>query len=456
MDANRSFSRYDGDNENQQNDEQLLKRVPIKTSLQTNSDLPPKPPSVSRARLENFIYNVDTTIGRGKLFIYVMIELILLIAIGTTGTLWFLNQSTAKKTVPTPSVSTNPVVGQASFFNSGASGTDNSTGICDEIQVTLHNLKSPTAGHSYYVWLLPDTENAEEGITTLLGSLTVSNGTASLTYANPQHNNLLLIGSRFLITEETSNSSPDVPSPDQHAWRYYAALPQTPNPQDPNKYSNLDHIRHLLAKDPTLQQLKIQGGLNTWFYANVQKILAWAITAKTGQQQDPNTLRRTLVDILYYLDGTQFVVGDLPQGAPAPDVDQQIARVPLLSAPDPANQNPPGYIHHIETHLQGLTDAPDATDAQRALAYKIDTELGKINTCLQQVQQDAKQLVGMSNTQLATPAAASLLTDLLGNANSAYVGQLDPTTDTRQGGAIWIHDVMSQVATLDVKPFTGM
>lgn len=148
-----------------------------------------------------------------------------------------------------------------------------------------------------------------------------------------------------------------------------------PNPQDLHHYSNLDHVRHLLAKDPTLQQLNMQGGLNTWFYANVQKILAWAIAAKTGQQQ--------------------------------------------------------------------------------TLAYKIDTELSKINTRLQQVQHDAKQLVGMSNTQLATPAAASLLTDLLGNANSAYVGELDPTTDTRQGGAIWIHDVMPQIASLDLRSLQG-
>src|SRR5262249_15247514 len=155
--------------------------------------------------------------------------------------------------------------------------------------------------------------------------------------------------------------------------------------------------------------------------------------------------------ILDYLDGTNFVAGDVLPGTPIA-ADPQISRIPILSlSPDSTNQKPSGYIHHIEIHLQGLTDSPDATDAQRILASKISNELNKINGHLEQVRQDAKQLINMSDTQIASPTAASLLTDLAGQANSAFVGQLDPVTNTRQEGATWVHDVMPQIATLKVE-----
>ena len=418
--------------------------------ISSPSRLKTKTPNFWRRRDEG-----DKTRGKRKLLVGILIALVSFTIIGSASTLLFLNLNHSQPGSP---VAKNPIVGQVSFFGSGHIGTDNNTGICDEIHINLKNLTPPTAGHSYYAWLLPDMGNTEEGITTSLGRLTVNNGVASLTFANPTYQNLLLIGSRFLISEESSSVTPSVPTPNQHAWRYYAALPQTPNPQDPNHYSNLNHIRHLLAKDPTLHDLNMQGGLSTWFYTNVQKILEWANTAKgTGQQQDPTLLRHAFIRILDYLDGTQYVAGDVPPGTPI-DVDPpQIARVPLLSlASDPANQNPPGYIHHIEKHLQGLTESPDATDVEQTLASKIDNALDKINALLQQVRQDAKQLVNMSNTQLASAQAISIMSDFVKQANDAFVGQLDPATGTRQGGATWIHDVMPQLATLNVKAFTSL
>src|SRR5262249_39018119 len=136
------------------------------------------------------------------------------------------------------------------------------------------------AGNSYYAWLLPDRGHSEESTVTFLGRLTVKNGAASMTYTNPTHENLLLTKSRFLITEESTSSSYRIPSPDQRTWRYSATLPQTPDLQDPHHFSNLDHIRHLLAKDPTLQKLGMQGGLGTWFYQNVKSVREWANTAQ--------------------------------------------------------------------------------------------------------------------------------------------------------------------------------
>jgi hypothetical protein len=127
----------------------------------------------------------------------------------------------------------SPVITQAYLFSSDQVGTDNiTTGICDEIQLNLQNSTSPAAGNSYYARLLPDTSNTE-GPTVALGKVIITNGVAHLTYTDPNHGNLLLTESRFLITEESANSMPNAPSPNTQTWRYYAAIPQTPNPQDP-------------------------------------------------------------------------------------------------------------------------------------------------------------------------------------------------------------------------------
>ena len=203
----------------------------------------------------------DTRRGR-NLLMFTLIPLVLLLMIGSTGILFVLGSS--KSTSPMP----DTIVGQVFFLGSDQIGTDYNTGICDEIQVNLNHLTPPTADKSYYAWLLPDRGHAEESPATFLGDLAVNKGAASITYTNPTHENLLLTKSRFLVTEESTSSPPSIPSPNQQVWRYAAAIPQTPDPQNPH-YSYLDHIRHLLAKDLTLQQRGMQGGLSTWFYENV-------------------------------------------------------------------------------------------------------------------------------------------------------------------------------------------
>jgi hypothetical protein len=417
-------------------------------SFQTSGGLPQILPSVGAgSKPRTTIEAVGTRKGGGHNFlILALIALVILLVISSAGMLFFLSGS--KSTSPPPS----PFVGQVVFISSGQRGTDYNTGICDEIQVNLNHLTPPTEGKSYYAWLLPDSGHAEESPAAFLGRLTVDNGAASITYTSPKHENLLLTKSRFLITEEGTNSPLSLPSPDQHFWRYFAAIPQTPNPQNPRNYSYLDHVRHLLTQDPTLQQLGMQGGLSTWFYENVKSVRAWANIAQgAGKGGRFSVVHSNIISILDYLDGTNFVAGDVPPGTPI-TADPQISSLPILSlGPDPANQKPSSYIYHLEIHLQGLIDSPDATDAQRTLASKIDNELEKTNGILQQVRQDAKKLVAMSDAQMATAAAASLLSDLVKNTDSAFVGQLDPATNRRQGGATWVHDVIPQFAILNVK-----
>src|SRR5205085_12152625 len=156
---------------------------------------------------------------------------------------------------------TGQIMGHIYFLSSEQLSEDSSQGIDDEVQIDLHNLANPAPGKSYYGWLLRD-ENLGEANSTFLGKLPVNSGNVDMLYTgDAQHSNLLEVDSRFLITEEDAAITPITPSPDYSTWRYYAEFPQSPNPADPNHYSFLDHLRHLLASDPTLNDLEMPGGL---------------------------------------------------------------------------------------------------------------------------------------------------------------------------------------------------
>ncbi len=420
-----------------------------KTPPRPNYDRPPK-----RSWWKRLLRNEET--GRPSLFVSILIALVILLVVGSAGTFLFLNiktaPSTAKPVLPPP----NPTLGQVSFFGSDQIGAENNTGVADEVRINLKHLKPPAAGHNYYAWLLNTGNSKGGGLPLFLGNVTVNKESASLAFANPTHENLLLTKSSFLITEESSSPTPSIPSTDQHVWRYFGTLSQDPNPKDPNHFSNFDHVQHLLAADPLLQDSKIPGGLSTWFYRNVQKVFEWSNAAQgTGEQQGFEVVHRNLVRIMDYLDGADLVAAEVPEGTPIVIEPPQYANVPLLTF-DLVHQNPPGYIVNLETNLQGLTTSPDATDEQRALASRMDGELEKVNEFLFKVHDDAKQLVKLSQKDLADPKNAPIFTDMVNNANNAYQGQLDPVTSKRQGGATLVHDLMPQIATIDVKAFTSL
>jgi hypothetical protein len=146
----------------------------------------------------------------------------------------------------------------------------------------------------------------------------------------------------------------------------------------------------------------MQGGLSTWFYQNIQQIFQWANTAQEAlQQQDNASFNHNIIQILGYLDGAQYINGDVSSEMQT-EANVQIPRIPLLTV-NPMTQSPTGYIYHIQTHLQGITSSPGATDAQQTLAGKMDTELNKINAFLQQVRQDAKNLLPFQMISLPVP-----------------------------------------------------
>jgi hypothetical protein len=345
------------------------------------------------------------------------------------------------------------LVGHITFLSSEQLSENSSQGIDDEVQVDLHSLASPAVGKSYYAWLLGD-KNLGESRATLLGRLSVNQGNAYALYpGDQQHTNLLEFNSRFVVTQEDAAMMPIAPSPDSSAWRYYGEIPQSPDPRNSHHYSFLDHLRHLLASEPMLNDLELPGGLNNWFYRNSGKLIEWTVSARDRweESKDLAFVRRQTTRTLTYLDGLSFVQQDMPPDATLPDTSK-LDSVGLLDVNGP-NQNPASYIGSIVYHLNGLLDAPGSTPDVREIAAQIITVMNNVGGWLGTLRADAKQLVAMTDAQLGQSAAFTLLNDMVDQANHAYVGELDSTSGEMREGVTWIHEHLQSLATLPVTQY---
>lgn len=355
-----------------------------------------------------------------------------------------------------PSTAQGTVVGHIFFESSGQYNADGSQGSADVLQIDLSGISAPDAGTSYYGWLLADRHAAPGTQALALGVLPVSGGSMHVHYAAAGHSNLLRFAASLLITQEPAGVQPAQPSADAATWRYRADFPQTPDPgESAPHYSLLDQLRLLLADDPTIERLGLHGGLNFWFFRNVQKVLESASASHDywGQPQAESLLRRHLTLILYYLDGTQYAGEDQPtqQRGSAPFE----AGAGLLEVRE--GQNPPGYVYSIDLVLQSAMGSPGATASQRALAGAIGATLRSVTSWLNQLRSDARQLDAMSDAQLLQPRAESLLNDMYSMAQYAFVGQPDVSGTSTLGGASLINYDVERLATLtvDTLPLPG-
>ncbi len=385
---------------------------------------------------------------------YFIVVMALVIAIlGTFGALLLVTHSNA-------SVVSNKVVGHVFFVNSGQLNENSAQGINDELQIDLSGMPDPSVGNSYYAWILSD-KNQSESAPVLLGRLAVNHGNVHYLYTGDQrHTNLLAVVSRFLITENSTNTPSNNPLIDTSTWRYYGEIPQTPSPVDKLHFSMLDHLRHLLVESPELRIRGLHGGLALWFVRNIATISGLANGARDDwHRNDAKSIHNQAIRILDYLDGVSFVHTDVPPGTPvlADPRNAQIALLgPAPNNPDPPGyvydgESPPGYVYLISIHMEGAIQAPQTTPDQRRLAIQINTGLDNVKRLLESVFRDAKQLSGMTNIQLLQPSSLSMLDDLATQAQYAYTGQLNPSTGQSEGGAIWIYGNLQRLANFDIR-----
>ncbi len=404
----------------------------------------------------------STRISRRRAF-YIGGAVLLLVALLGVGLASFFYLPTLR---PAPS-------GHAFYISSGLLG-DGAQGIADEMQIDLQNIPAPQAGKSYHAWLLGDQDPVRRDDLLnpppvkppilLTNNLRVSNGIVHFLYTGDvQHNNLLSNTSRLLITEENVASTGSAPSPDHATWRYFALLPQTPIPGDSNGFSALIHIRHLFYNETDIRVLGLYGGLDIYVFRNTEKILEWAVSARDDWNGDKTSdgqlslIRNQFIRILDYLDGTLNRHVDIPDSVPFL-ADQKIARVSLLTvdqakqSPPFYSQNPPGDVDHMQLHVGQVAKATDITPDMRQHAQDILIgldNLGGKNGWLTDVHNDVVRLFNMSqNTvQLRQPAAGALLDDLVTKATYAYIGKLNPATNSVQPGVTQIHYDVQHLAT---------
>ncbi len=387
---------------------------------------------------------------------YFIVVMVLVIAIlGTFGALLLATHSNA-------SVTSNQVIGHVFFVNSGQLNENSAQGLNDELQIDLSGMPDPSVGHSYYAWILSD-KNQSESAPVLLGRLAVNHGNVHYLYMGDQrHTNLLAVVSRFLITEDSTNTPSNNPLIDTSTWRYYGEIPQTPSPLDKLHFSMLDHLRHLLVESPELRIRGLHGGLALWFVRNIATISGLANGARDDwHRNDAQSIHNQAVRILDYLDGVSYVHTDVPPGTPllADPRNAQIALVgPTPNNPDPPgygynDESPPGYVYLIGIHMDGAIQSPQTTPDQRKLAIQINAGLDNVKRLLESVFRDAKQLSGMRSIQLLHPSTLSILNDLVTQAQNAYTGQLNPSTGQSGGGAIWIYGNLQRLATFDIRQY---
>ena len=419
---------------------------------------PPQPPATSKRR---------------TWLVITLLAVIVVVVGASLGTFFLISHQNRSSGIP------GPPGGVAFLYSSGQINQSSSQGIEDGVRISLKNIPMPSSGTSYYAWLLSDkqtsatitTTASASGATTtgssacptrtsapgtaqalLLGRLPVTNGNINLSYVDQNHTNLLQRYSRFLITEENTNSTPVTPSSDQNAWRFYGEFPQS-RQQAGQCFSALDYIRHLLVEGSTLQGLGIYGTLDIQALRNTLKILEWAGSAKDST--DTNFKHRQVIRILDYLDGVAAVQQDAPGESLL--VDKALAQIPLLN---PLNLQTPGgesYLQRIDSQLKGLISASGVTSQVRALARSTEADLVNLQTWLEMVRADAiqveKAFQQSGGQALQQPAMLTRLAEMQTLANFAVVGRLDPNSNQVQPGMIQIHYSIQQFATFYIASF---
>ncbi len=397
---------------------------------------------------------------RGRLLAGLMTVVILGGLSAMLGSWNAVGASIASTTPPviTVTVPVQPMVGFALFESSWQVDTQMTQGINDELQIDLEHIPDPDPDTAYYAWLLPDTgKGLAQSI--LLGRLTVSHAVVHFHFGgDQQHTDLLTDMSRLLVTQEDAGVPPSTPSQDQHRWRFYGEIPHRPHPTDSQDHTSLlDHIRYLLSGAPitsdTMNTTPMPGGLRTWFLLTSRDVLEWASAARGEELPEaPPFLRIDLIRILDVLDGSTLVPQDVPVGTPL-YVNPKLSQVSLLQV-EPGQQ-PSGYLTQIGLQLAAIVHSPDATPEQRQVAMRVTTDLNRVTSALEYVRRDAKQLLMLSDVQLAQPGALPLLDDLVEQANMAYAGVLHPATGGRKGGALRIADQLDRLATITVMRCTS-
>jgi hypothetical protein len=136
--------------------------------------------------------------------------------------------------------------------------------------------------------------------------------------------------------------------------------------------------------------------------------------------------------------------------------DKYLTKVAMLTvAPQQSTDlatDPPGYVDHIQLHIGQVAKATDISPSMRDLTARILENLNHSKIWLINVRTDVLQLIQMMNDPalMQQDSAGAILNDMNNQALYAYIGQLDPNSNLVKGGVLQAHDLMGQLATLNI------
>ena len=166
-------------------------------------------------------------------------------------------------------------------------------------------------------------------------------------------------------------------------------------------------------------------------------------------------MHRHFIRILDYLDGLPFVQADLSPRTPVL-VNPILAQNGLVTVIP--GDNPEAYTPRIAFHILSALEAAHGlfSSDKVQLALEVDKDVRvNLEYLLQLVRRYAKQLVTMTDGQLAQRSTLSLLNEMLTQANYAYAGQFDPASGHLQGGALNDYNLIQTIASFDIFPCPG-
>ncbi len=376
--------------------------------------------------------------------------------------------------VPHVFVSASPLAGRAFYTSSGFFVPETARGVADQVQVDLQNVPAPQSGNSYYLWLLNDTNPFDRKQARAAGpvqppllltnNLSANGGRVHYVFpGTANHDNLLAVSSRLLITEEPAGRTAHAPSGDRQAWRYFASIPQ--QTIHATKYSALSHIRHLLYNDVRSSATDVVGGVGFWMTKNTEKVLEWAVAARDSwygadtSDGQIDLMRAHFIRILDFLDGVDNVHVDLPAGTPIMVNEDDARGARALLTVDPLRQsatnleNPFGLLDHTQFHVGQVARATDISPEMRAHTASIIDAVKHARVWLSQVRTLSVTLfqrASSSYDQMREAEAGRLLDDLVTKATYAYIGQLDPVTHQVRTGVTQAYYAMQQLTGLTI------
>jgi len=301
---------------------------------------------------------------------------------------------------------------------------------------------NPAPGQRYYAW---GQDHIGAASFIFLGAMQDQQGNATLSYVDSQHRNLLAYVGSFLVTEQAASIIPDQPSRDKTQWRYVATLPHTLSSSDHMSY--LDHLRHLLVFDPTLEHFQVHYGINFWLLNTVQELSIQ--TLEMGAQSNLQEVRQTVVNLLSSLDGPcahQEMSGTPESKMRANGVIAYAPNISLLDCVQEANQQ--GYLTRAAYELNAMVNAPGVPVQDAVRAVQMSKALNELRGHLQQMRTEALQVARMDDVHLLQNQI--LRNDLADQASDIISGGFDPATQTLQPGMKQICNEIAFLAHFDV------